>query len=106
MKGIDGLYIISEPLTMPYAIKTFVISSDMSKEHSFFTLHYLKQFKLCNIFFILGISFKQLAQQILPLASCYSMTVRFVEEKVLPDDGQVNHALRGAIRSLLKDYLV
>lgn len=34
------------------------------------------------------------------------MTVRFVEEKVSPDDGQVNHALRGAIRSLLKDYLV
>lgn len=34
------------------------------------------------------------------------MTVRFVENKVSPDDGQVNHALRGAIRSLLKDYLV
>jgi len=53
-----------------------------------------------------GISFKQLAQQILPLASYYSMTMRFVEEKISPDDGQVNHALRGAIRSLLKDYLV
>lgn len=47
-----------------------------------------------------------MAQQILPLASHYSMTVRFVEEKILPEDGQVNHALRGAIRSLLKDYLV
>lgn len=34
------------------------------------------------------------------------MTVRFVEEKVLPDDGQVNHALRGALSYLLKDYLV
>lgn len=34
------------------------------------------------------------------------MTVRFVEEKVLPDDGQVNHALRGALICLLKDYLV
>lgn len=34
------------------------------------------------------------------------MTVRFAEEKVLPDDGQVNHALRGALSYLLKDYLV
>lgn len=47
-----------------------------------------------------------MALQILPLASHYSMTARFVEEKVLPEDGQVNHALRGAIKSLLKDYLV
>ncbi|XP_032680668.1 gamma-tubulin complex component 2-like isoform X2 [Odontomachus brunneus] len=82
LKGIDGSYIVSEPLTTPYGVKTFAISSDIS------------------------ISFKQLAQQILPLGSCYSMTVRFVEEKVSPDDGQVNHALRGAIRSLLKDYLL
>ncbi|KAL0101794.1 hypothetical protein PUN28_019142 [Cardiocondyla obscurior] len=82
LKGIDGSYIVSEPLTNPYAVKTFNISPDV------------------------GISFKQLAQQILPLASYYSMTVRFVEEKVSPDDGQVNHALRGAIRSLLKDYLL
>ncbi|EGI64216.1 PREDICTED: gamma-tubulin complex component 2-like isoform X1 [Acromyrmex echinatior] len=82
LKGIDGSYIVSEPLTSPYGVKTFNISPDV------------------------GISFKQLAQQILPLASYYSMTVRFVEEKVSPDDGQVNHALRGAIRSLLKDYLL
>ena len=34
------------------------------------------------------------------------MTIRFVEEKVLPEDGQVNHALRGALSCLLKDYLV
>lgn len=34
------------------------------------------------------------------------MTARFVEEKVLAKDGQVNHALRGAIKSLLKDFLV
>lgn len=47
-----------------------------------------------------------MVQQILPLASYYSMTIRFVEEKVSSEDGQVNHALRGAIRCLLKDYLV
>lgn len=82
LKGIDGSYVVSEPLTTPYGVKTFNISPDV------------------------GISFKQLAQQILPLASYYSMTVRFVEEKISPDDGQVNHALRGAIRSLLKDYLL
>ncbi|XP_008203440.1 gamma-tubulin complex component 2 isoform X2 [Nasonia vitripennis] len=82
LKGIDGSYIVSEPLTSPYSPITFKISPDV------------------------GISFKQLAQQILPLASYYSMTVRFVEEKVLPDDGQVNHALRGALSCLLRDYLL
>ncbi|XP_028047082.1 gamma-tubulin complex component 2 isoform X2 [Monomorium pharaonis] len=82
LKGIDGSYIVSEPLTSPHGVKTFNISPDV------------------------GVSFKQLAQQILPLASYYSTTVRFVEEKVSPDDGQVNHALRGAIQSLLKDYLL
>lgn len=66
-------------------------------------------YNLWNNFFFksfLGISYKQLTQQILPLASHYSMTARFVEEKVLPEDGQVNHALREAIKTLLKDYLV
>ncbi|XP_020277442.1 gamma-tubulin complex component 2-like isoform X2 [Pseudomyrmex gracilis] len=61
LKGIDGAYIVSEPLTSPYAVKTFAISPDV---------------------------------------------IRFVEEKISPEDGQVNHALRGAIRSLLKDYLL
>ncbi|XP_076621442.1 gamma-tubulin complex component 2 isoform X1 [Colletes latitarsis] len=82
LKGIDGSYIVSEPLTSPYAVKTFSISSDVC------------------------ISYKQMSQQILPLASHYSMAARFVEEKVLPEDGQVNHALRGAIKSLLRDYLL
>ncbi|KAK0079185.1 hypothetical protein PV325_001615 [Microctonus aethiopoides] len=82
MKGIDGTYIESQPLIHPYGHRTFTISPDVET------------------------SYKQLAQQILPLASYYSMTVRFVEEKVLPEDGQVNHALRGALRCLLKEYLV
>lgn len=34
------------------------------------------------------------------------MIIRFVEEKITPDDGQVNHALRGALSCLIKDYLV
>ncbi|XP_020706235.1 gamma-tubulin complex component 2 isoform X3 [Athalia rosae] len=82
LKGIDGSYIISEPLANPYDLRSFVISQDV------------------------GTSFKQLAQQILPLASYYSMTVRFGEGKVLPEDGQVNHALRGGLNCLLKDYLL
>ncbi|XP_012273660.1 gamma-tubulin complex component 2 isoform X2 [Orussus abietinus] len=82
LKGMDGAYIISEPLADPYDVKTFAISTDVYT------------------------SYRQLAQQILPLASHYSMTVRFVEEKVLPEDGQVNHALRGALRCFLKDYLL
>ncbi|XP_014224531.1 gamma-tubulin complex component 2-like isoform X1 [Trichogramma pretiosum] len=82
LKGIDGSYIVSETPSHPYGPVTFKISPDV------------------------GVSFKQLTEQILPLASHYSMTVRFVEEKMLPDDGQVNHALRGALSSLLRDYLL
>ncbi|XP_043269491.1 gamma-tubulin complex component 2-like isoform X3 [Venturia canescens] len=81
LKGTDGAYIVSEPTSGLEQVKTFGMNPDIS------------------------ISLKQLAQQILPLASHYSMTVRFVEEKVLPDDGQVNHALRGALSCLLRDYL-
>lgn len=68
----------------------------------------LSKIKKRNSIFIIfqGLSLKQLTQQILPLASHYSITVRFVKEKVLPEDGQVNHALRGALHCLLRDYLV
>ncbi|XP_011861241.1 PREDICTED: gamma-tubulin complex component 2-like [Vollenhovia emeryi] len=110
LKGIDGSYIVSEPLTSPYALKTFTIPPDVVKETSRKIIRNLNSRHGGKIerveFDFLGVSFKQLAQQILPLAAYYSMTVRFVEEKVLLDDGQVNHALRGAVRSLLKDYLL
>ena len=33
LKGIDGSYIISEPLTNHYGIKTFNISSDVGEKH-------------------------------------------------------------------------
>lgn len=33
LKGIDGSYIVSEPLTSPYGVKTFNISPDVGKEH-------------------------------------------------------------------------
>ncbi|XP_051155643.1 gamma-tubulin complex component 2-like isoform X1 [Leptopilina boulardi] len=82
LKGIDGTYIVSESLKSQYDAVVFKISPDV------------------------GISFRQLTQQILPLASYYSITVRFIEEKDLPDSGQVNHALRSALRCLLKDYLM
>ncbi|XP_034952766.1 gamma-tubulin complex component 2-like isoform X2 [Chelonus insularis] len=82
MKGINGNYIVAEPLTGPYEMRTFLIAHDVD------------------------ISYKQLAQRILPLASSYSMVTRFVEEKIQPEDGQVNHALRGAIECLLKDYFL
>ncbi|XP_014217679.1 gamma-tubulin complex component 2-like isoform X2 [Copidosoma floridanum] len=82
LKGIDGSYIVSEPLASSYSPVTFRISQDV------------------------GVSLKQLTERILPLASYYSMTVRFVEDKVLPEHGQVNHALRGALHSLLRDYML
>ncbi|XP_057335755.1 gamma-tubulin complex component 2-like isoform X2 [Microplitis mediator] len=82
LKGIDGNYIVSEPLSDINDRRTFTISTDVSTPY------------------------KQLVQQILPLASCYSTTIRFVEDKILPNDGQVNHALRGAMNYVLKDYLL
>lgn len=82
LKGIDGNYIVSESLSDINDRRTFTISTDVSTPY------------------------KQLVQQILPLASCYSTTIRFVEDKILPNDGQVNHALRGAMNYMLKDYLL
>ncbi|KAG8035211.1 hypothetical protein G9C98_001701 [Cotesia typhae] len=82
LKGIDGNYIVSESLNDSNDKRTFIISTDVS------------------------IPYKQLVLQILPLASYYSTTIRFAEDKILPNDGQVNHALRSAINYLLKDYLL
>ncbi|CAD6238067.1 GSCOCG00008377001-RA-CDS [Cotesia congregata] len=82
LKGIDGNYIVSESLNDSNDKRTFIISTDVS------------------------IPYKQLVLQILPLASYYSTAIRFVEDKILPNDGQVNHALRSAINYLLKDYLL
>jgi gamma-tubulin complex component 2 len=61
---------------------------------------------LSRIFFISDPSLRELTQQILPLASHYSMVMRFIQEKSYFEYGQVNHALTAAMSSLIKDYMV
>lgn len=61
---------------------------------------------LSGIFFISDLSLREMTKQILPLASHYSMVVRFIQEKSNFKYGQVNHALTSAMNSLMKDYMV
>ena len=42
----------------------------------------------------------------LPMFANYSLIMRFIDEKSAFEFGQVNHALCGAIRSLMKEYLI
>jgi len=61
---------------------------------------------LSSIFFISDPSLREMTKQILPLASHYSMVMRFIQEKSNFEHGQVNHALTAAMSSLIKDYMV
>lgn len=61
---------------------------------------------LSGIFFISDPSLRELTKQILPLASHYSIVMRFIQEKSNFEYGQVNHALTAAMNSLIKDYMV
>jgi gamma-tubulin complex component 2 len=61
---------------------------------------------LSGVFFISDPSLRELTKQILPLASHYSMVMRFIQEKSHVEYGQVNHALTAAMNSLIKDYMV
>ena len=47
-----------------------------------------------------------MVKQILPLASHYSMVMRFIQEKSQFEYGQVNHALTAAMNAFVKDYMV
>ncbi|PSN40194.1 Gamma-tubulin complex component 2 [Blattella germanica] len=51
-------------------------------------------------------SLRELVKQILPLASHYSMVMRFIQEKSQFEYGQVNHALTAAMNTVIKDYMV
>nr|CAD7589280.1 unnamed protein product [Timema genevievae] len=82
LEGVEGEYIVPNPLQGPYEPRTFTISSCVDQ------------------------SLRELAIQILPLASHYSVVVRFMEEKSGFQHGQVNHALAAAMGCLVKDYLV
>jgi Spc97 / Spc98 family. len=61
---------------------------------------------LSRVLFISDPSLRELTKQILPLASHYSMVMRFIQEKSHFEYGQVNHALTAAMNSLIKDYMV
>lgn len=82
LHGFHGKYITAEPLSNPFDPRTFQISDSVDP------------------------SLRDLVQQILPLASHYSVIVRFIQDKRQCCWGRVNHALTSAMDSLLKDYLL
>ncbi|XP_045459767.1 gamma-tubulin complex component 2-like [Melitaea cinxia] len=77
--GISGNYIVHQPVKDTYDPRTFIISDDLDD------------------------ALKQIVQQMLPLASNYSIVRRFIEHCNMWS-GQVLHALVAAIEILLKDY--
>lgn len=79
--GISGNYIVHQPVKDTYDPRTFIISDDLDD------------------------ALKQIVQQMLPLASNYSIVRRFIEHCNMWS-GQVLHALVAAIEILLKDYYV
>lgn len=79
--GIPGNFIVHQPVKDTYDHRTFLISDELDD------------------------ALKQIVQQMLPLASNYSIVRRFIESCEMWS-GQVLHALVGAIEVLLKDYYV
>ncbi|XP_052758300.1 gamma-tubulin complex component 2-like isoform X2 [Galleria mellonella] len=77
--GIPGNYIIHQTVKDTFDPRTFIISDDLDD------------------------ALKQIVQQMLPLASNYSIVRRFIEHCNMWS-GQVLHALVAAIEILLKDY--
>ncbi|XP_034825232.1 gamma-tubulin complex component 2-like isoform X2 [Maniola hyperantus] len=77
--GIPGNFIVHQPVKDTYDHRTFLISDDLDD------------------------ALKQIVQEMLPLASNYSIVRRFIENCDMWS-GQVLHALVGAIEILLKDY--
>lgn len=79
--GVPGNYIVHQPVKDTFDPRTFLISDDLDD------------------------ALKQIVQQMLPLASNYSIVRRFIEHCNMWS-GQVLHALVAAIEILLKDYYV
>lgn len=64
------------------------------------------QFLKILYFYFKDLGLCDLVKKFLPLASHYSMIVRFTQDKMKFEYGQVNHALVAAIEDLLKEYLL
>ncbi|XP_021928970.1 gamma-tubulin complex component 2-like isoform X2 [Zootermopsis nevadensis] len=82
LEGAESDYIVPNPLRGLYETRVFSISESIDP-----SLH-------------------EMVKQILPLASHYSMVMRFIQEKSQFECGQVNHALTAAMNTLIKDYMV
>ncbi|XP_022084041.1 gamma-tubulin complex component 2-like [Acanthaster planci] len=54
----------------------------------------------------LDISLREVANRILPVCTMYSAVVRFIEDKLSFEYGVVNHALCGAMKTLIKEYSI
>ncbi|KAH8865512.1 Gamma-tubulin complex component 2 [Schistosoma japonicum] len=82
LQGNQGVYIKPLPLTGRYAVRCFKVDEKMTP------------------------TLLDTVNKILPVCSDYSTVARFLGEKSTFEHGMVNQALAGAMRSLLKDYLI
>ncbi|CAI2734256.1 unnamed protein product [Schistosoma spindalis] len=82
LQGNQGVYIKPLPLSNRYAVRCFKVDEKMTPALS------------------------DTVNKILPVCSDYSTVSRFIGEKSTFEYGTVNQALAGAMRGLLKDYLI
>ncbi|XP_071785890.1 gamma-tubulin complex component 2-like [Asterias amurensis] len=82
MTGTEGKYILLRPPTDQSSGRTFIIDQS------------------------LDISLREVANRILPVCTMYSSVVRFIEDKSSFEYGVVNHALCGAMKTLIKEYYI
>ncbi|XP_018654123.1 putative gamma-tubulin complex component 2 (gcp-2) [Schistosoma mansoni] len=82
LQGNQGVYIKPLPLSNRYAVRCFKVDEKMTP------------------------ALLDTVNKILPVCSDYSTVARFIGEKSTFEHGMVNQALAGAMRGLLKDYLI
>lgn len=80
--GLCGSLIEPQKLKDPYSLREFKINYNVEP------------------------SLAELVKQILPLAAHYSIVLRFIEEKMRFEYGQVCNALAEAMNTLVIDYMV
>jgi len=80
LNGIEGCYILVRPGDDKYSSRKFIIDESMN------------------------VSLREMIKIILPIASCYSIIVNFIEERCAFEFGQVNHALCSAMKTIIHEY--
>ena len=82
LNGIEGCYILVRQGDDKHSPRKFIIDESMN------------------------VSLSEMIKLVVPVASCYSIIVNFIEERSAFEYGQVNHALCSAMKTILQEYQI